>query len=210
VATIDVGSGSNYKTHTFPSIFQVYKNGAVLNPHCDRIPLISSAIINVAQEVDEPWPLEVYDRYGNAVNVTMNPGDMVLYESHSLIHGRPFELKGQFMANVFVHFEPYDVDRDRVVSGDGSTQDGKGGDLPPYVLPDSPEADFWREDNPHGWSRYFSENEETPKSNVYASEGRLDELKQMAELDPKLLHFGDPYGWTPVSKNLSVTAFVYL
>lgn len=30
-------------------------------------------------DVDEPWPLEVYDRQGNAVNVTMEPGDMVLY-----------------------------------------------------------------------------------------------------------------------------------
>ena len=30
-------------------------------------------------DVDEPWPLEIYDRQGNAVNVTMEPGDMVLY-----------------------------------------------------------------------------------------------------------------------------------
>mmetsp|Transcript_16261 Transcript_16261/g.22921 ORF Transcript_16261/g.22921 Transcript_16261/m.22921 type:complete len:112 (-) Transcript_16261:224-559(-) len=33
-------------------------------------------------------------------------GDLVLYESHSLIHGRPFPLKGKKYANLFVHFEP--------------------------------------------------------------------------------------------------------
>ena len=29
-----------------------------------------------------------------------------MYESHSVIHGRPFPLKGRFYANVFIHFEP--------------------------------------------------------------------------------------------------------
>jgi prolyl 4-hydroxylase len=66
---------------------RVYTSGAVLSPHVDRVPLVSSAIVNVAQDVDEPWPIEVYDRSGNAVNITMEPGDMVLYESGSLVHG---------------------------------------------------------------------------------------------------------------------------
>jgi prolyl 4-hydroxylase len=83
-----------------------YKDGAILAPHVDRLPLISSMIINVDQDVDEDWPLEVYGHDGKAYNVTMKPGDMVLYESHSIIHGRPFPLKGRFYANIFVHFEP--------------------------------------------------------------------------------------------------------
>ena len=66
---------------------RVYTEGSVLNPHVDRLPLVSSAIVNVAQDVDEDWPIEVYDRFNNAVNITMQPGDMVLYESGSLIHG---------------------------------------------------------------------------------------------------------------------------
>lgn len=74
---------------------RVYTEGAILSPHVDRLPLVSSCIVNVAQDVDEPWPLEIFDREGNAVNVTMEPGDMVLYESGSLIHGRPFPLKGR-------------------------------------------------------------------------------------------------------------------
>jgi len=36
----------------------------------------------------------------------MEPGDLVLYESHSVIHGRPFPFEGDHYANIFVHFEP--------------------------------------------------------------------------------------------------------
>jgi prolyl 4-hydroxylase len=106
---------------------RVYKRGNLLLPHVDRLPLICSAIINVAQDVEEPWPLEVYDRNGMAVNITMEPGDMVLYESHSLIHGRPFPLKGEYFANIFIHFEP----RHETL---------KEGEIPSYIKQDvSPE-----------------------------------------------------------------------
>ena len=62
----------------------------------DRLPLVSSAIIQVAQNVDEPWPVEVIGHDGKAYNITMEPGDMVLYESHTILHGRPYPLSGQF------------------------------------------------------------------------------------------------------------------
>jgi prolyl 4-hydroxylase len=106
---------------------RVYKRGNLLLPHVDRLPLVCSAIINVAQDVEEPWPLEVYDRNGMAVNITMEPGDMVLYESHSLIHGRPFPLKGEYFANIFIHFEP-------------KHEPLKKGEIPSYIRQDvSPE-----------------------------------------------------------------------
>ena len=66
---------------------RVYKEGAVLATHVDRLPLVSSAIINVDQDVDEPWPLEVIGHDGKAHNVTMEPGDLVLYESHTILYG---------------------------------------------------------------------------------------------------------------------------
>jgi prolyl 4-hydroxylase len=53
---------------------RIYHNGSILSPHVDRLPLISSCIINVAQDVDEPWFLEVYGHDGIAHNVTMEPG----------------------------------------------------------------------------------------------------------------------------------------
>mmetsp|Transcript_3734 Transcript_3734/g.7143 ORF Transcript_3734/g.7143 Transcript_3734/m.7143 type:complete len:550 (+) Transcript_3734:102-1751(+) len=87
---------------------RTYTKGAVLAPHVDRLPLVTSAIINVAQDLDEgeAWPLEVYAHDGVAYNVTLEPGDMLLYESHSVIHGRPYPFQGKFYSNVFVHFEP--------------------------------------------------------------------------------------------------------
>lgn len=85
---------------------RIYSSNAILSPHVDRLPLVSSVIINVAQDVEEPWVLEVIGHDGKASNVTMDPWDMVLYESHSVIHGRPFPLKGNYYANLFIHFEP--------------------------------------------------------------------------------------------------------
>jgi hypothetical protein len=60
---------------------RIYTNNSILATHVDRLPLVSSCIINVDQEeMAEPWPIEVYDHAGRAHNVTMEPGDMVLYE----------------------------------------------------------------------------------------------------------------------------------
>lgn len=66
---------------------RVYRHGSILAPHVDRLPLVTSAIINVAQNVEEPWPLEVIGHDGKAYNITLEPGEMILYESHSIIHG---------------------------------------------------------------------------------------------------------------------------
>ncbi|KAL3810428.1 hypothetical protein ACHAXA_005636 [Cyclostephanos tholiformis] len=85
---------------------RVYTNGSILAPHVDRMPLVISAVINVAQDVDEPWPLEVHGHDGRVHNLTMEVGDMILYEGHSVVHGRPYPLKGRYYANLFVHFEP--------------------------------------------------------------------------------------------------------
>lgn len=89
---------------------RVYTNNSILATHVDRLPLVSSAIINVDQDVDEPWFAELYGRDGKAYNISMNVGDMVLYESHSTLHGRPFPMKGRFYANLFVHFSPISHD----------------------------------------------------------------------------------------------------
>ena len=56
--------------------------------------------------------------------------------------GRPFPLKGRFMANVFIHFEPIGL-------MGGELEYGKT-DLPPYVIPESPEEEHWRTHNPDG------------------------------------------------------------
>ena len=91
-------------------------------------------------------PLEVYGHDGKATNITMEPGDMVLYESHSVIHGRPFPFKGNFYANVFVHFEPLGP----LDPNDEGTYDPNL-DIPPYVIPDSVWEKEWMKTNRQGW-----------------------------------------------------------
>lgn len=44
----------------------------MLATHVDRLPLVSSAIVQVDQDIDEPWPIEVYGRDGKAYNVTVS------------------------------------------------------------------------------------------------------------------------------------------
>jgi prolyl 4-hydroxylase len=41
----------------------------------------------------------------------------VLYESHTVLHGRPYSLKGRYYANVFVHFIPIDHDEENKKDG---------------------------------------------------------------------------------------------
>ena len=144
---------------------RVYTNGSLLVPHVDRLPLVASAMINVAQDVEEDWPMEVYShKTGMAHNVTLAPGDMLLFESHSLMHGRPFPLNGKYYAMLFIHFEPTGqtplVERERVDEQyRRAVQDGVGGqssseesqNLPPYIRRFSPEEENWQLENPDGW-----------------------------------------------------------
>ena len=162
-----------------------------MSPHVDRLPLVSSAIINVAQDVDEPWPLEVNGHDGKAYNVTMEPGDMVLYESHSVVHGRPFPLKERFFANVFIHFEPVghklrheeSLDQENTDLSDPSAIYDKatGKRLPPYIVPDSPQAAAWLSSNPDGWTDPIISDSEKHESfsdaHAAAQQGDLETLQ---------------------------------
>jgi hypothetical protein len=71
---------------------------------------------------------------------------MVLYESHSVIHGRPFPLIGNFYANVFIHFEPIAP----LDPNDPGTYDPNL-DIPPYVIANSKWETDWVQSNPKGW-----------------------------------------------------------
>ena len=52
--------------------------------------------------------MEVIDFEGHHGNVTMKPGQMLLYESAKLIHGRPSILKAKRYVNCFAHYSPVD------------------------------------------------------------------------------------------------------
>jgi len=186
---------------------RIYKEGAVLATHVDRLPLVSSAIINVDQDLDEPWPLEVIGHDGKAHNVTMLPGDLVLYESHSILHGRPFPLKGRFMANVFIHFEPIGCTGCDIIDGTS--------ELPPYVIPGSLEESNWRARNPDGYTIMQSERVSPGATEAHraASEQNLDTLQLVVGAHEEVVNAMDANGWTPLhegvrSGNIDIVKFL--
>jgi hypothetical protein len=196
-STIEEWTGMELKPTSMYGI-RMYTEGAILNPHVDRLPLVSSCIVNVAQDVDEPWPLEVYDRQGNAVNVTMEPGDMVLYESGSLIHGRPFPLKGRYFANIFIHFEPTGR---RLSDTTDDYLDEIDDFYPPYLLPGSPELETWKMRNPHGWrvpSPAAALAAFKPEAHAAAAIGDVDSIKRLAKTNKNALLKTDSNGWQPI------------
>lgn len=165
---------------------RIYHNQSILTPHVDRLPLVSSAIINIAQDVDEPWPLELYDHDGNAHNITMDPWDVVLYESHSVIHGRPFPLQGRFFANLFIHYEPYvKLHSDRVVDESLLTV------VPPYLIPGSASETRWSAKHTNGWLLLRDVS-------LMAQKGDLATLQFATSIDSSLYRMADAKGWQPI------------
>lgn len=92
---------------TFVYGIRTYHNGAILKPHRDRLNThIISAIINIDQKINKPWPLHIEDNYYRPHQVFLQPGEMVFYEGARLIHGRPEALNGERFANIFCHYKP--------------------------------------------------------------------------------------------------------
>ena len=95
--------------HTSTFGIRVYKRDAMLINHVDQWEThIASAVLQIAQDVEEGWPLEILDKFGNAALVYLQPGDMVLYEGAYFKHGRPMRFKGNMFANIFTHFAPFE------------------------------------------------------------------------------------------------------
>ena len=84
-----------------------YVNNSALISHIDKVNThVISLILNLGQDVKEDWPLFVRPHSGEDEAVLMRPGDMVWYESASVIHGRQWPLRGASYDNLFVHFKP--------------------------------------------------------------------------------------------------------
>jgi hypothetical protein len=84
-----------------------YTRGNVLQAHVDVVSTHAvSAILNVDQDVDTDWALQILSHDGKRHDVIMDAGEMVLYESARNIHGRVVPLNGSYFDNVFVHFRP--------------------------------------------------------------------------------------------------------
>jgi prolyl 4-hydroxylase len=87
-----------------------YTNGSILRMHVDTASThVVSAIINVDQKgFDSPnsaainWPVLILDHEYNEHRINMEPGDMLLYESAKLLHGRPGRLEYCWTHSVIV------------------------------------------------------------------------------------------------------------
>ena len=78
-----------------------YRKGSSLDMHRDRPKTHQvSVILNVLQNVTEDWPLFIEDHLNNTHKVYLKEGDMLLYESARLLHGRPEPLNGDSFSNI--------------------------------------------------------------------------------------------------------------
>ncbi|CAD5118666.1 unnamed protein product [Dimorphilus gyrociliatus] len=99
-----------------------YHKGAVLRNHVDRVSThVISTILQIHQELEkDDWYLEVVEFDGTRKEVRLEAGEMLLYESAKLIHGRPKLFNGRIFANAFLHFRPvsdWNYKADEQVSG---------------------------------------------------------------------------------------------
>lgn len=84
-----------------------YFEGAHLEPHYDWAEThVISAILCIDMDEGQEWPLQIDDNFYRRHQVLMKPGDMLLYESARLLHGRPTPLEGEYHCNLYVHYRP--------------------------------------------------------------------------------------------------------
>jgi prolyl 4-hydroxylase len=103
---LEAWTGEKLRLASAPSNIHVYSSGAVVSSHVKKLPRVAfSALVNVAQDLKEPWPLELISRDGVTHQILLLPGEIVLIETSSVIQGFPVPLQGKYMANMVVHFE---------------------------------------------------------------------------------------------------------
>jgi len=100
-----------------------------------------------------------------------------------LKHIRPFPMIGNFFANCFIHFEPYEPIN-------GKSLYDADLDLPPYLVPGSAWEGDWKASNPNGWK------ENKVDIRTLAAHGHVEKFEVMINKNPKIIHHADANGWT--------------
>lgn len=86
----------------------IYNNNSVVAPHTDNpYHHVVGVIMNVEMDTDEPWMLVVVDHMGKQHTMPTYPGDMVIYEAATIIHSRPYHMRGRRVSNAFLHYQPH-------------------------------------------------------------------------------------------------------
>ena len=87
-----------------------YGPGSWLHMHRDRVDThVVSCIVHVADQSNQPWPLDFIDHEAVHHRVVFQPGTMLFYES-LCPHGRASEFDGDFYRNMYFHWRPMNWD----------------------------------------------------------------------------------------------------
>jgi prolyl 4-hydroxylase len=82
--------------------FRIYLNKSKIRMHRDRLDLNIGAILQIDQW-GEPWPLDIEDHDGKKHEILLSAGEMVVYESSRISHGRLKEFNGIYYTNLLFH-----------------------------------------------------------------------------------------------------------
>ena len=102
------------------------------------------------------------------------------------------------MANIFMHFEP--------VAPLSEPHPIFQGDLPPYIIPGSPEEPNWRMQNPDGWNAVQTQEltSGTTEAHQAVVSGNVDELQAILDLHPAYVNAQDEFGWAPLHEAVRI------
>jgi hypothetical protein len=90
------------------------------------------------------------------------------------------------------HFEP--------IGPVGGEVDFKDGELPPYVIPGSPEEKNWWASHPAGHKllKHGGFDTGSTEAHRHAQKGEIAKLKEVLDANPKMVNKRDSNGWTPL------------
>lgn len=83
------------------SYARVYKKGSILSPHTDREACEISLTINL--DCDISWDISLNTPKGERKDITLNPGDALIYFGCTTAHWRE-EFVGEYCSQVFLHY----------------------------------------------------------------------------------------------------------
>jgi prolyl 4-hydroxylase len=85
-----------------------YLNGSSLGVHTDRIEthhIASTLVIDKSLNGTQDWPLTIFDHKNIPQKVYAEVGDLIIYESALLNHGRTEQFEGEYFRNMFIHYK---------------------------------------------------------------------------------------------------------
>lgn len=99
-------TGQNVNERTALYGVREYHRGSICGLHVDNMETHAfSAIYQVDQRgMDESWASDYVTHQGEEGKAYLQPGEVLLYESASSLHGRRSPLRGDEFANLFFHF----------------------------------------------------------------------------------------------------------